>query len=158
MRRSTWFEGVRCGPNAEYFSQGSHIGTATRYNRADLQAVNYVIIVIESWSCGAMMERDPEREEEKPLALRSAAVEVLRSAIRQKDPNEFDRLTRYALALIERARGIRQEKHRAVSYGDTPLSQHEPRRQQKEGFGPLGKSTPELFNKLWRLCSWTLGR
>ena len=105
-----------------------------------------------------MMDRDPEREEETPLALHSAAVEALRSAARQKDPNEFDRLTRYALALIERSRGILQERYRVVSYGDTPLSQREPRRQQREAFGPLGTSTAELLNKLWRLCAWTLGR
>jgi hypothetical protein len=43
---------------------------------------------------------------EDPQQLRSAAVDALKDAARQSDPREFSRLTRHALALIERARAI----------------------------------------------------
>ena len=55
-----------------------------------------------------MRKRDPEGEPEEPAVLRGAAVDALRDAVRQSDPQEFNRLTRYALALIERARAIRR--------------------------------------------------
>ena len=98
------------------------------------------------------MVRDPESEEEK--LVRSAGVEALQSAARQNDPNEFDRLTCYALALIERARAIRQDRFRTVWDGNAPPSQSERRAQRREDPSPLRKSTAELINKLRRLCSW----
>ena len=104
-----------------------------------------------------MVERDPESEEEKPAALRSVAVEALQSAARQNDPNEFDRLTRYALALIERARVIRQDRL-TVWDGNAPPSQRERRTQRTEDPSPLRKSTAELINKLRRLYSWKIER
>src|SRR5215510_8239341 len=51
----------------------------------------------------------------------SAAVEELQSAARQKDPKEFDRLSRYGLALIERARTIGQRRRRAGSVEEEPV-------------------------------------
>ena len=83
-----------------------------------------------------MVERDPESEEEKPAALRSVAVEALQSAARQNDPNECDRLIRYALALFERARVIRQDRL-TVWDGNAPPSRRERRTQRKEDPSPL---------------------
>jgi hypothetical protein len=60
-------------------------------------------------------ELDPEEQDDEPATLRSAVVEALQSAARQNDPKELDRLTRYALALIERARAIRDRRQRAIS-------------------------------------------
>lgn len=54
-------------------------------------------------------------ESEDPNELRSAAVDALQNAARQSDPREFNRLTRHALALIERARTIRHGRESAVS-------------------------------------------
>jgi len=54
-------------------------------------------------------------EPEDPKALRRAAVDTLRDAARQTDPREFSRLTRHALALIERARAIRHGRQYAGS-------------------------------------------
>ncbi|HKM69078.1 MAG TPA: hypothetical protein VJX94_03170 [Stellaceae bacterium] len=53
-----------------------------------------------------MTDLDPCKEEEDPKELRSAAVDALKDAARQNDPQEFNRLTRHALALIERARAV----------------------------------------------------
>jgi len=53
-----------------------------------------------------MTDLDPCEEEQDPKELRSAAVDTLKDAARQSDPLEFNRLTRHALALIERARAI----------------------------------------------------
>jgi hypothetical protein len=64
-----------------------------------------------------MTEHDPDSKEEKPAALRSAAVQALQSAAREVDPNKSDRLIRYALALIERARVIRQGRARVIRQG-----------------------------------------
>lgn len=58
---------------------------------------------------------DRPEEKEDPNELRSAAVDALRHAARQTDPQEFSRLTRRALALIERARVIRHDREHAVS-------------------------------------------
>ena len=59
---------------------------------------------------------DPDRPDaaEDPKGLRSAAVDALQNAARQTDPREFDRLTRHALALIERARAIGHGRQHAV--------------------------------------------
>ena len=65
-----------------------------------------------------MTELDPDREEDEPAALRDAAVEALQNAARQNDPKEFERLTRFGLALIERARAIGRRRHRAISEAD----------------------------------------
>jgi hypothetical protein len=61
-----------------------------------------------------MTDLDPREEEEDPKELRSAAVDALQEAARQSDPQEFNRLTRHALALIERARAIRRGREHAV--------------------------------------------
>jgi len=63
----------------------------------------------------AMTGFDPRNEPDDPNELRSAAVDALRDAARQNDPREFNRLTRHALALIERARAIRHGRQHAVS-------------------------------------------
>ena len=62
-----------------------------------------------------MTDLDPQDESEDPQELRSAAVDALKDAARQSDPQEFNRLTRHALALIERARAIRHGRHYAGS-------------------------------------------
>jgi hypothetical protein len=53
-----------------------------------------------------MTDLDRPEKPEDPKELRSAAVDALKDAARQSDPQEFNRLTRYALALIEQARAI----------------------------------------------------
>lgn len=65
-----------------------------------------------------MTDLDPSEEAEDPQKLRSAAVDALKDAARQSDPQEFNRLTRHALALIERARAIRHGRQHAVSEAD----------------------------------------
>jgi hypothetical protein len=100
---------------------------------------------------------EPEQaREEEPAALRSAAVEALRNAARQKEPREFDRLTRYGLGLIERARAIRQGRRRTGSEGDEPAFASAPLRplREKRGPGRLRNLTGELINKLGGLRSW----
>jgi len=62
-----------------------------------------------------MTDFDRPEEPEDPNELRSAAVDALKDAARQSDPQEFNRLTRHALALIERARAIGQGREHAVS-------------------------------------------
>ena len=62
-----------------------------------------------------MTDLDPREEEEDPKELRSAAVDALKEAARQGDPQEFNRLTRHALALIERARAFGHGRQHAVS-------------------------------------------
>jgi hypothetical protein len=63
-----------------------------------------------------MTDLDPHEDPEDPQELRSAAVDALGDAVRQSDPQEFNRLTRHALALIERARAIRHGRQQnAVS-------------------------------------------
>jgi hypothetical protein len=62
-----------------------------------------------------MPDLDPREQEEDPNELRSAAVDALNDAARQSDPQEFNRLTRHALALIERARTIGHGREHAVS-------------------------------------------
>jgi hypothetical protein len=62
-----------------------------------------------------MTEPDPRKEPEDPNELRSAAVDALKDAARQTDPQEFNRLTRHALALIEQARAIRHRRQCIVS-------------------------------------------
>ena len=95
-----------------------------------------------------MTELDPEKEEDKPATLRSAAVEALQSAARQSDPKEFDRLTRYALALIERARAIGHRRQRAISEADGAVV---PSEQGKGGTGPSPRSKARFLATLRRL-------
>ncbi len=81
-----------------------------------------------------MTEFDAEREEEEDTAaLRSAAVEALQSAARQHDPKEFDRLTRYALGLIERARAITHRRRGGISEADGADTPDEHRAEEKQG-------------------------
>src|SRR5262245_62061342 len=102
-----------------------------------------------------MSEPEQAREEER-AALRSAAVEALRNAARQKDPREFDRLTRYGLALIERARAVGQGRRRAGSEGGEPALASEPPRtlRDQRGAGRLRNLTGKLIDKLGWLRSW----
>ena len=62
-----------------------------------------------------MTDLDRPEEPEDPKELRSAAVDALKAAARQSDPREFNRLTRHALALIERARTIAHGRQHAAS-------------------------------------------
>ena len=62
-----------------------------------------------------MTDLDRPDAPEDPKGLPSAAVDALQNAARQTDPREFDRLTRHALALIERARAIGHGRQHAVS-------------------------------------------
>ena len=62
-----------------------------------------------------MTDLDPREEPEDPQERRSAAVDALKDAARQSDPQEFNRLTRHALALIERARTIRHRRQHGAS-------------------------------------------
>ena len=102
-----------------------------------------------------MSEPEQAREEER-AALRSAAVEALRNAARQKDPREFDRLTRYALGLIERARAVGQGRRRAGSEGDEPACPSEPPRTLREKHGPrrLRNLMGELIDRFGWIRSW----
>ena len=68
-----------------------------------------------------MTDFDRPEEPEDPKELRSAAVDALKAAARQSDPQEFNRLTRHALALIERARAIRHGRQHTIS--DAPETQ-----------------------------------
>jgi hypothetical protein len=61
-----------------------------------------------------MTDQDRPEGPEDPKELRSAAVDALQNAARQTDPQGFNRLTRHALALIERARAIGQGRQNAV--------------------------------------------
>lgn len=62
-----------------------------------------------------MTDLDRPEEPEDPKELRRAAVDALQNAARQTDPREFNRLTRHALALIERARAIGHGRQHAMS-------------------------------------------
>jgi hypothetical protein len=92
--------------------QGCDIRTAIRSNRAPLPAFTVKAAITRS---AAMTDFDRPEKPEDPEVLRSAAVDALRDAARQSDPREFNRLTRHALALIERARAIRHGGRSAVS-------------------------------------------
>jgi hypothetical protein len=103
-----------------------------------------------------IMPEPKQAREEEPAALRSAAIEVLRNAARQKDPREFDRLTRYGLAPIERARAVGQGGRRAASEGDEPALASKPPRKLREKHGPgrLRSLTGELIDEFRWLRSW----
>jgi hypothetical protein len=100
-----------------------------------------------------MTELDPQKEEDEPSILRSAAAEALQCAARQSDPREFDRLTRYALALIERARAIRHRRHRPISETDGAVVPSELPVQEKEGPALSRRLKPRFIATLRRLFS-----
>jgi aquaporin Z len=62
-----------------------------------------------------MTDAKPRSDDKEAAELRRAATESLKSAARQRDPREFDRLTRHALDLIARARAIENGGRRDVS-------------------------------------------
>jgi hypothetical protein len=99
-----------------------------------------------------MKERDPESEEEKPTALRGRAVELLQRAARQNDPSEFDRLTRYALALIERGRVLRHGLGAPPARG-TPVLREDIGTAKTEEFQTPGKLRAKLIGVLSRLLA-----
>jgi hypothetical protein len=105
-----------------------------------------------------MTELDPEREEDEPAALRSAAVEALQSAARQSDPKESDRLTRHGLALIERARAIGHRRRSGISEADGTTVRNEPRMQEDEGPRHSLTLAAKFIATLWRLRWWRTGR
>jgi hypothetical protein len=104
-----------------------------------------------------MTELDPEREEDEPAALRSAAVEALQSAARQSDPKESDRLTRHGLALIERARAIGHHRRSGISEADGATVRNEPRMQENEGPRHSLTLVAKLIATLGRICWWRHG-
>ena len=91
-----------------------------------------------------MTELDPQKEEDEPATLRSDAVAALQSAACQNDPKEFDRLTRYALTLIERARAIGYRHQRDISEGDGAMVPSEHPTQEQAG--------PALSHRLKARC------
>jgi len=100
-----------------------------------------------------MTHSEPESETEDPANLRNAAVKALQSAVRQKDPHEFDRLTRHALRLLQRARAIGHGL-RARS-GEAPALQEENNEMQKtEDIGESSKLRVKFTDTLCRLFSW----
>ncbi|HKM72663.1 MAG TPA: hypothetical protein VJX94_21810 [Stellaceae bacterium] len=108
-----------------------------------------------------MTELDPEREEDEPETLRSAAVEALQSAARQSDPEESDRLTRHGLALIERARAIGHRRRGTISEADGATVRNDPRLQENEEPRHSGKLMAKFIATLRRLCwlaDWVLSR
>src|SRR5215831_3424948 len=110
-------------------------GADTKFLRKDLTSEPQAFPIAQwrkrlprvSWAArgGAMTGRDPNSKEEKPAALRSAAVKALQSPAREVNPNKSDRLIRHALALIERARVIRQSRDRDALEGGPASSQRE---------------------------------
>jgi aquaporin Z len=89
-----------------------------------------------------MTDPEPRSDAEKARELRSVAAESLQEAARQSDPREFDRLTRHALGLIERARAIQHGRRRAASRGDTVEA-------QTKGLRISRKLTVEFIGTLW---------
>jgi hypothetical protein len=94
-----------------------------------------------------------EGETENPDELRSAAVEALLSAAHQSDPREFDRLTRHALGLIQRARAIRHSL-RPVRPRGAPVLREDDGMAKREEFRMPGKLRAKFIDTLCRLCSW----
>ena len=105
-----------------------------------------------------MTELDPEREEDEPETLRSAAVAALQSAARQSDPKESDRLTRHGLALIERARAIGHRRRGTILEANGAPVRNDPRIQEQEGPRHSPTLTAKFIARFWRLCWWRTGR
>ena len=100
-----------------------------------------------------MTELDPEREEDEPAALRSVAVDALKSAARQSDPKESDRLTRHGLALIERARAIGYRRRSGISEADGATVRNEPHMQERHPLTLAAKFIAALL-----VAGWTLSQ
>jgi len=99
-----------------------------------------------------MTHREPKRETEDPTHLRNAAVKALQSAVRQRDPHEFDRLTRHELGLLQRARAIGR-RLRAGTRG-TPAVPEENGMEKTEDIGEPSKLRVKFTGTLCRLFSW----
>ena len=93
-----------------------------------------------------MTDLDRPEEPEDPKELCSAVVDALKDAARQSDPREFNRLTRHALALIERARAIGHGRPHPAS--ETAASQVLSKNDQVKP-RPLSKII-EFIVRLWR--------
>ena|SRR6516162_3952905 len=129
-----------CGSASQ---QASDIRTASRSNRMAPRPYTSHAAITRS---AAMTDLDPGKKEEDPKELRSAAVDALQKAARQSDPQEFNRLTRHALALIERARAIGHGRQTAV------WEATEPQILQKDDAGRPGLSHKiiKFIVRLWR--------
>jgi hypothetical protein len=129
-----------CGPASQ---QASDIGTASRSNRASPRSyIDHAAITRSA----AMTDLDPREKEEDPKELRSAAVDALKDAARQSDPQEFNRLTRHALALIERARAIADARQHAGSEATGAQIV-----QKDDGIRPgLSQKIIKFIVRLWR--------
>jgi hypothetical protein len=105
-----------------------------------------------------MRNLEPENGKDDPEELRGNAVEALRRAARQDDPREFERLTRYALRLIERARAIRQDRRRVVSNKDGEAARTVRRMAPTESPGREPAATVGFIDRLRQLFSRNSGR
>jgi hypothetical protein len=87
-------------------------------------------------------------EEEGAVELRSPRRRVSKEkrAVRQSDPREFDRLTRHALGLIERARAI-QRGQRPVRGSIPHLVHHESERRKMMDM--TRRAAAEFFGTFW---------
>lgn len=99
-----------------------------------------------------MTHSEPEGKTEDPVNLRKAAVKALQSAVRQHDPREFDRLTRHALRLLQRARAIGHGL-RARTGGMLPVRE-ENETEKTEDIGEPSKPRVKFTGMLFRLFSW----
>jgi hypothetical protein len=100
-----------------------------------------------------MTDPEPEGETEDPNKLRNAAVEALHSAARQNDPNEFDRLTRHALGLIDRARATRRDARRtALAAREMPALPNKRETAKKEQYRVLHRFVAKLISALSKRC------
>jgi hypothetical protein len=94
-----------------------------------------------------MTDFDRPEKPEDPKELRSAAVDALKAAARQSDPQEFNRLTRHALALIQRARAIGHGGQHAISDGPETQASRE-----RDAVGPsLWHKIAKFIERLPRL-------
>ena len=102
-----------------------------------------------------MTDPGPEGETEDPTKLRSAAVEALQSAARHSDPNEFDRLTHYALGLIDRARAIRHDaRYAALEAREMAALRNKRDIAKKEPYRVLHRFFAKLISALRQASPW----
>jgi len=99
-----------------------------------------------------MTHSEPESERDDPATLRNAAVKALQTAVRQNDPHEFDRLTRHALRLLQRARAIGHGLR--ARPGETPALWEDNGMAKTEDIGEPSKLKVKFTTKLCRLFSW----
>ena len=92
-------------------------------------------------------------EPEDPTNLRNAAVKALQSAVRQHDPHEFDRLTRHALRLLQRARAIGHGL-RARTGGTRSVRAENEVEKTEDIDEPTNKSRVKFTGTLCQLFSW----